>query len=79
MSVIGAAFGFGATYGKYKPKLQQSVTPYGFTNPIWVDRTLKQGLTVQRKVLGVSNSEPFVPRVMPDVRKLYHAFHSEPE
>jgi len=79
VSVIGSSFGFGSTYGKYKPKLKQSVTPYGFTNPIWVDRSLKQGLTVQRKVLGVSNSEPFVPRVMPDLRKLYHAFHSEPE
>lgn len=79
VGVIGSSFGFGATYGKYKPVQRQLVTPYGFTNPIWVDTTLKQPLRVPKKVLGVSNDQPFEPRVMPDVRKLFHAFHSDPE
>ncbi len=79
VGVIGGAFGFGATYGKYKPVQRQLVTPYGFTNPIWVDRQLRQPIRTPRAVLGVSNDQPFVPRVMPDVRKLFHAFHSDPE
>lgn len=79
VGVIGGAFGFGATYGKYKPVQRQLVTPYGFTNPIWVDRQLRQPLARPKKVLGVSNDQPYVPRVMPDVRKLFHAFHSDPE
>lgn len=79
VGVIGGAFGFGATYGKYKPVQRQIVTPYAFTNPIWVDRQMRQPLRSPKKVLGVSNDQPFVPRVMPDVRKLFHAFHSDPE
>jgi hypothetical protein len=30
-------------------------------------------------VLPVSNDQAFVPRVLPDVRKLFHAFHSDVE
>ncbi len=79
VGVIGASFGFTSTFGKYQPTEKQVVTPYAFTNPIWVDRSVKQPLTLKKRVLPVSNDQPFVPRVMPDVRKLFHAFHSDPE
>lgn len=79
VGVIGSSFGFSSTFGKYKPTQRQIVTPYGFTNPIWVDRTLKQPLKVPKKVLPVGNDVPFAPRVMPDVRKLFYGFHSDPE
>lgn len=79
VGVIGGAFGFGNTYGKYLPQLENQVTPYGFTNAIFIDRSLKQPLRVAKKVLPVSNDQPFVPRVMPDLRKLFHALHSDPE
>ena len=36
-------------------------------------------LVVQKRILPVGNDVPFVPRVMPDVRKLFHGFHSDPE
>ena len=79
VGVIGASFGFSPAYGKYKPTQRQLVTPYGFTNPIWVNRTQRQPLMRQKPVLPVSNDQAFVPRVLPDVRKLFHAFHSDVE
>lgn len=79
VGVIGGAFGFGAKYGKYKPQMAQKVTPYAFSNPIWVDRTLKQQLKAPKRVIPVSNDQPFTPRVMPNLEKLFHAFHSDPE
>lgn len=79
VGVIGGAFGFGPTFGKYKPTMKQTVTPFGFTNPVFVNRQVRQPLTVQKRVIAVSNDQPFVPRVMPDVRKLFQAFHSDPE
>jgi hypothetical protein len=79
VGVIGGSFGFAPKFGKYKPSQKQPVTPYGFTNPVYVDRVARQGLTAPKRVIGVSNDEPFVPRVLPDVRKLFHAFHSDPE
>lgn len=79
VGVIGGAFGFGPTFGKYKPQQKQLVRPYGFTNPIYVNRVARQPLTAPRRILPVSNDKPFEPRVMPDVRKLFHAFHSDPE
>ena len=44
-----------------------------------VDRTIKQPLRVPKRVIAVGNDQPFVPRVMPDVRKLFYGFHSDPE
>ena len=79
VSVIGGSFGFGSTYGKYEPQQAQFVKPYAFTNPIWATRSRKQPLTVQKKVIPLSNSEPFQPRRIPDLRALFHAFHSDPE
>lgn len=79
VGVIGGSFGFAPKFGKYKPVQKQQVTPYGFTNPVYVDRVARQGLTVPKRVIAVSNDEPFVPRVLPDLRKLFHAFHSDPE
>lgn len=79
VGVIGSSFGFSSTFGKYKPTQRQLVTPYAFTNPIWVDRVMRQPLKVPKKVLPVGNDVPFSPRVMPDVRKLFYGFHSDPE
>jgi len=79
VGVIGSSFGFGATFGKYKPTMKQTVQPYGFTNPVWVNRTQRQPLRAAKRVIPVSNDKPFVPRVMPDVRKLFNAYHSDPE
>ncbi|MDP3502274.1 MAG: carboxypeptidase regulatory-like domain-containing protein [Myxococcales bacterium] len=79
VSVIGGAFGFGSTYGKYEPQLAQFVKPYAFTNPIYATRTRKQALKVPKKVIPLSNSEPFQPRRLPDLRTLFHAFHSDPD
>lgn len=79
VSVIGGAFGFGSTYGKYEPQQAQVVKPYAFTNPIWLARSRKQPLTVPKKVLPLSNSEPYQPRRLPDLRTLFHAFHSDPD
>jgi len=79
VGVIGGSFGFSPAFGKYKAQQRQNVTPFGFTNPVYVERQVRQPLTVQKRVIPVSNDQPFVPRVMPDIRKLFHAFHSDPE
>jgi hypothetical protein len=79
ISVLADAFGFGATFGKYRPDPAQQVLPYAFTNPIYVSRTVKQGLTVAKPVLPLSSSAQFKPRVMPNVLKLFHAFHADVE
>lgn len=79
VGVIGGAFGFGSTYGKYEPQHAQIVKPYAFTNPIWAVRTRKQPLTAPKKVIPLSNSEPYQPRHLPDLRTLFHAFHSDPD
>jgi hypothetical protein len=79
IGVFGASFGFGDKYGKYQPAQEQFTTPFAFTNPIWVNRVQRQPLTTTKFVLPVSNDQPFKPRVMTDLRKLFHAFHSDPE
>jgi hypothetical protein len=79
VGVIGGAFGFGNKFGKYEQNLVEQVTPYGFTNPIWVDRVARQAVTTPKRVLPVSNSEPFTPRTLPDLRRLFGAFHSDPD
>lgn len=78
VKVIGGSF-ISNKFGRYKPDKAQRVTPYAFSNPIWFDRTLKQNLTAPKRVIAVSNDKPFTPRVMPDLTKLFHAFHSDPE
>ncbi|MBE2252879.1 MAG: carboxypeptidase regulatory-like domain-containing protein [Myxococcus sp.] len=79
VGVIGGSFGFGSTYGKYEPQQAQIVKPYAFTNPIWVSRSRSQPLTALKKVIPLGNAEPFKPRVLPDLRTLFHAFHSDPD
>ncbi len=80
VGVIGGAFGFSSTYGKYEPNQAELVTPYAFTNPIWLVRKAPgQPLTAPKKVLPLSNAEPYSPRTLPDLRTLFHAFHSDPE
>ena len=78
VSVIGGSFGFGNKWGKYKPVLAQTVKPFAFTNPIWVNRTLKQSLTQAKRILPVGASEPFHPRTIMDLRKIFGAFHADP-
>ncbi len=79
VGVIGSSFGYGNKFGKYEPELVEQVTPYGFTNPIWVDRVARQSIVAPKRVLPVSNSEPYTPRTMPDLRRLFGAFHSDPD
>lgn len=77
VSVVGSAFGFSDTWGRYKPALTNAVRPYAFTNPIWVDRTLKQQLRAPKRVLPVSSSATFRPRSVNDLRKVFGALHSD--
>ncbi len=79
VGVIGGAFGFGNTFGKYQPQQQQQVKPYAFTNPIWVNRVARQGLVATPRVTPVSASEPWRPRMIPDVTKLFQSLHADLE
>jgi hypothetical protein len=79
VGVIGGSFGFGNKFGRYHPSPINVVRPFGFTNPIWINRARKQALVVAKPVLPVSNSEPFTPRTMPNVTKIFLNFHSDPE
>jgi hypothetical protein len=78
VQVIGGSF-ISSKFGSYKPDKLMRVTPYAFSNPIWFDRSLKQQLRAAKRVLPVSNDQPFTPRAMPDLTRLFHAFHSDPE
>lgn len=79
VAVIGGSFGFGNTYGKYKPTQITQVKPYAFTNPIFVTWTAKSALRAPRRVLPVGATEAFKPRSMPNVLKLFQAFHGDVE
>ncbi len=84
VGAIGSAFGYQDKYGKYAPVQTQAVTPFAFTNPIYVDRTLKQTLSqpVRSMPLGPSSGEALQsahekrePRRIGDLRKLLGGFH----
>ncbi len=79
VGVIGSSFGFSSKYGKYGPTQDQYATPYAFTNPVYVTRSNKQGLTAPKRVLPVSASEPFTPRTVPDLRRLLGSMHTDLE
>ncbi len=74
---IGGTFGYTDKYGRYKPERAQLVTPFAFTNPIWVDRTVKQELTVERPVKAkpLGPDEGWSPRRIPDLRRLLGSMH----
>jgi hypothetical protein len=76
---IAGAFGFSKTFGKYGPERTTQVRPYGFTNPVWVNRTARLPLTRAKPVLPVGASESFQPRTLTDIRRLFGAFHADPE
>lgn len=79
VGAIGSAFGFSDKYGRYKPLQTQAVTPYAFTNPVWVDHTVRQGLTAKKLTavpLGPDGEQP-PTRHIRDLRKLLGAFHGE--
>ncbi len=78
VGVIGGSFGFGSKYGRYHPDHVKQVTPYGFTNPIWVNHSHRQALTAAPRVMAMSANEPFVPRKIPDIRKIFANFHADP-
>lgn len=67
-----------AKWGKYRPDPVNAVRPYAFTNPVWVSYTSSQALRAPKRVLPVGASQPFQPRGLPDLRKLFGAFHSDP-
>jgi hypothetical protein len=75
--VIGSSFGFGDKYGKYGPTQLEQVTPYGFTNPVYVSYAALQPLTQAKKVIPISASAPFKPRTIPDLRRLYGSMHTD--
>ena len=79
VAVIGGSFGFGNTYGKYKPTQITQVKPYAFTNPIFVTWTQKSALRRPKQVLPVGANVPFKPRAIPDIRRLFSAFHGDVE
>ncbi len=79
VGAVGSAFGFGSKYGRYHPDHVNPVRPFGFTNPIWVNHAHQQALTAAKPVLPLSSSEPFVPRKIPDIRKIFANFHADPE
>jgi hypothetical protein len=79
VGVIGGAFGFGNKYGRYHPDHVNIVRPFAFTNPIWVDRSKKQSLRAAKPVMPLSSNEPFTPRTIPDIRKIFANFHGDPE
>jgi hypothetical protein len=78
--VAGAlAQSFGpAKWGKYQPPSVNTVRPFGFTNPIWVSYSDNGKLTAPKRMLPLSASEPFRPRALMDLRKLFGQFHSDP-
>jgi hypothetical protein len=76
--VIGGAFGYNNKWGKYRPPQINPVHPFAFTNAIWVSYTSQQPLTAPKKILPVGASQPFKPRALGDLRKLFHQFHSDP-
>ena len=79
VGVIGGAFGFGNKYGRYRPAATNIVTPYAFTNPIWLNHTSKKALTRAPRVLPVSSSEKFSPKTIPDITRIFLNFHADPE
>ncbi len=76
VGTLGASFGFGNKYGRYKPVEARIATPFAVTNPIWVDRALRQPLSLKRRALPLGPSGKPKPRVgVGDLRALFHALH----
>jgi hypothetical protein len=78
VSTIGGSFGYSNAWGRYRPSQTNPVHPFGFTNATWVSYTDAQPLRAPKKVLPVGASQPFSPRSLKDLRKLFHQFHSDP-
>lgn len=79
VGALAGSFGFGSKTGKYRPVLLHTITPYAFTNPIRITRSLKQALKVSKPVSLMNHDDKFVPRTLNDLRRLYGAFHSDPQ
>lgn len=67
-----------AKWGKYRPEPTNPTRPYAFTNPVWVSYTASQALRPAKRVLPVGASQPFTPRTVSDLRKLFGSFHADP-
>lgn len=78
VGALAGNFGFGSKVGKYRPVLLHTVTPYGFSNPIRITRTMKSGLTIRKPISLMNHADKFQPRTLNDLRRLYGAFHSDP-
>ncbi len=79
VGAVGAAFGFGSKWGKYRPEQVRQVTPFAFTNPIRVVHSSRQPLTIEPKELPLMATRPFSPRKLPDLRRLFGSLHSDVE
>ncbi|MBI3183135.1 MAG: carboxypeptidase regulatory-like domain-containing protein [Myxococcales bacterium] len=79
VGAVGAAFGFGNKYGKYRPVRVRQVTPFAFTNPIRVTRSVKQGLFTPKRVPLPIAERAFSPGRLPDLRRLFGSLHSDVE
>ncbi|MBX5484923.1 MAG: hypothetical protein IRZ16_24135, partial [Myxococcaceae bacterium] len=78
VGAIGSAFGFSDKWGRYKPQETQAVVPFAVTNPVFVDRTLKQALTLTRTAVPLGPAkEGFQPRRITDLRRFLATFHGE--
>jgi hypothetical protein len=76
--VIGGSFGYTNKWGKYRPSQTNPTHPFGFTNAIWVSYTSQQPLMAPKRILPVGASQPFQPRRLNDLRKLFGQFHNDP-
>ncbi|MHB8874386.1 MAG: carboxypeptidase regulatory-like domain-containing protein [Myxococcaceae bacterium] len=79
VGTIGASFGYGNKYGRYMPEQLRQVTPFAFTNPVWIIKAPKQALTVSRKVLQVGQKQQSLPARMPDLRQILGNLHGDTE
>jgi hypothetical protein len=76
--VIGGSFGYTNKWGKYRPSQTNPIHPFGFTNAIWVSYMSEAKLTAPKRILPVGASQPFKPRRLNDLTKLFGQFHSDP-
>lgn len=75
---IASAFGFADKWGRFKPVQQHVITPFAFTNPIWVDRVARSPLVEKRRAVVTAGPLGGEPRAsLPNLLKIFGALHGE--